>query len=269
MSRPPLPISSTRPALLQARRGLRLALFLGRALCSAWRLRKESSPARRALWLHHRCRALASLLGLDLRVAGRRPAGSAGIIVANHLGYLDIIALAADAPCAFVAKSEVRGWPVFGFCARAAGTLFIDRSSPADVVRVGAELEALAAAGVWVVVFPEGTSTDGETVLPFRSALLEPAIRNQLPLLAAGLSYSTPSGRSTAREVCWWGDMTLPAHLWNLLGIPWIVAELAYAPAATLTRDRKLAARVLRDQVADLSGASKPPFRAAPLPAST
>jgi 1-acyl-sn-glycerol-3-phosphate acyltransferase len=182
--------------------------------------------AARARWLQHTCRRGLRALKVTATTTGRCPRGT--IVTANHLGYLDILVLAATTPVVFVAKREVRAWPVFGWFARMSGTRFIDREKRSDVVRVASELEPALAAGVSVVLFLEGTSTDGSAVRPFKSSLLEPAARRGWPVVPAALAYRVPAGHSAADEVCWWADMTLGPHLWNLAALPFIDARLAW-----------------------------------------
>ncbi|MET0262674.1 MAG: lysophospholipid acyltransferase family protein, partial [Rariglobus sp.] len=131
----------------------------------------------RARWLQAICRRGLRVLGVsvtsDMPKVKRLQSGgleTGGMIICNHLGYLDILVLGASSPMIFVAKREVGGWPVFGWFARMGGTLFVDRSRRGDVARVAGEIEEVVSAGVCVVVFAEGTSSDGREVLPFRPA---------------------------------------------------------------------------------------------------
>ncbi|EIP96909.1 1-acyl-sn-glycerol-3-phosphate acyltransferase [Opitutaceae bacterium TAV1] len=240
---------------------LLVGLVLGRA-AAAWCVRPANrrTAVGRAFWMQATCRRLLRVLGVSVAsgaagmAAERSRVSPGGMIVCNHLGYLDILVLGAAVPAVFVAKREVRGWPVFGLFARMAGTLFVDRSRRGDVARVAAEMTATLATGVCVVVFPEGTSGDGSRVLPFRPALLEPAVRQHGPVTPAALDYAVPAGRSAAAEVCWWGDMDLAPHLLNLATIPRIQARLAFGEAALATgnMDRKMLASLLYGRVAAL-----------------
>jgi 1-acyl-sn-glycerol-3-phosphate acyltransferase len=232
----------------------RLALFAGTVLAAlvafVIRARFRRDLGGRAQWLQWGCRWALRALGVRCRCSGR-PARNV-IIAANHLGYLDILVLAAMTPTVFVAKREVRAWPIFGWLARLAGTRFIDREKRADVVRVADELAAPLAAGVSVVVFLEGTSSNGQKVLPFKSSLLEPAVRHQWPVKPAALSYLVPRGHAAGEEVCWWGDMTLASHLFNLAGLPWIEARVAWGAKVEAGGDRKQFAVELHRHVVQL-----------------
>jgi 1-acyl-sn-glycerol-3-phosphate acyltransferase len=137
------------------------------------------------------------------------------MIVSNHLSYLDILAYSALVPCVFVAKKEVASWPVLGVFARLAGSIFVDRTRRTKVAETNQCIATALQSGVVVLLFPEGTSSDGETVLPFRSSHLEPAIRSGATMRPAAIHYRMDGG-SAAREACYWGDMTFLPHLLNL-----------------------------------------------------
>jgi len=208
------------------------------------------SLAARALWLHRTCQRALRALGVHTSAVGEPATGA--IIVANHVSYLDILVLAATRPVVFVAKREVRSWPVFGWFARGAGTRFIDRERRGDVARVAAEFAPAVAAGISVVMFLEGTSTDGRAVKPFKSSLLAPAVEARWPVVPAAISYGLPAGHDVATEVCWWGDMTLTPHLLHLFALPRIDAYVAWGAAEPATADRKALAVTLHRRVAHL-----------------
>src|ERR1051326_7886310 len=155
----------------------------------------------RANWLHRWCRFACWVLGLRLTIKGSMP--KSGLLVCNHLSYLDIIALASLRRCIFVAKRDVYDWPLFGWLARAAGTIFVRRDSRAAAVSGLAQIQTAIDSGLLVVLFPEGTSSDGATVLPFKSSLLQAAVAARCPIAAAGIDYQLEEG-SVADEVCYW-----------------------------------------------------------------
>lgn len=202
----------------------------------------------RALWLQQTCRSALRALGVSYTCSGSPPiAGSC--LTPNHVSYLDILVLAAITPSVFVAKSEVRTWPVFGWFARMAGTRFVDRERRGDVARVSTEFAPVLEAGLSLVFFLEGTSTEGRAVRSFKSSLLEPAIRAQVPVAPTALTYDVPAGHSAAEEVCWWGDMTLAPHLFILAGLPRVDARIAFGAPVASINNRKLLAATLCDQV--------------------
>ena len=218
---------------------------VGLALLFA-RARGRPSRAARAAWLHRSCRRLLPVFGLQLTLRGVAP--RSGLLVSNHLGYLDVLVLAATTPCVFVAKAEVRHWPVFGWFARAVGTVFVTRSRRLETGAAVTGIAAALADGLPVVLFAEGTSSGGAAVLPFRSALLDAAVRHGHPATPVALDYILPGGDAAA-EVCYWKDMTLVPHLANLLGHRRIEARLTFRPVLPAIGDRKRLAASLHAEV--------------------
>lgn len=209
--------------------------------------------AWRALWLQSLSRRALRLLGVSWHHQG--PVPDSGLLVGNHLSYLDILVLSAIAPCVFVAKEEVRRWPGIGWLARLGGTVFVSR---AQRLRVGTACHAIAQAlqqDVLVVVFAEGTSSNGATVLPFKSPLLEPALAGNWPVATVHLSYEMRAG-NPAKEVCYWGDMTLLPHLLNLCSTQGIEASVTFGAVWSGASDRKTLSRWLHAEVLKLKRAS-------------
>lgn len=227
-----------------------LAVIATSALAYALRGRHRKDAKAKALWLQATCRR--GLRTLAVKVESRGEPVHGAVIVANHLSYLDILVLASLTPVVFVSKREVRGWPLFGWFAEKAGTRFIDRSRRGDVARIGEELEPLIAAGLAVVLFLEGTTTDGCDVLPFKPSLLEPAVRHGWHVVPAALGYMVPAERSAELEVCWWGDMTLVPHLWNFTTLPWVRARVSWGMPVVAIGARKALAEALRASVVRL-----------------
>ena len=126
-------------------------------------------PAARAAWMQRAARRQLKLLRCRPDVLG--PVPKSGLLISNHLGYFDILLICSVAPAVFVSRADVRGWPLFGWLAKLGGTIFIQRERRLQVGAVNREIETALAAGLLVVVFPEGTSSNGETVLPFRASL--------------------------------------------------------------------------------------------------
>ncbi len=165
------------------------------------------------------CRAALMALGLRLRVQGK-PMQLPGALVANHASWLDIFALNAAQQGYFVAKSEVAGWPGIGWLARATGTLFIARKVQAAGEQKRT-FEARLRMGHRLLFFPEGTSSDGRRVLPFKSTLFAaffaPELRDVLHIQPVSVVYSAPEG-TDPRLYGWWGDMGFAAHMLVVLG---------------------------------------------------
>ncbi len=166
------------------------------------------------LWAHGALR----LLGLRMTALGA-PMRHPGAVVANHASWIDIVVLMRATRVFFVSKSEVAGWPAIGTVARAIGTIFIDRR-PVEARRQTEALQARLIRGDRLCLFPEGTSTDGLRVLPFKSALfgvfLAPDLHDRLWVQPVSLRYAAPAGLPAA-FYGWWGEMEFGRHLWTVL----------------------------------------------------
>ena len=208
--------------------------------------RKNSAPTARALWLQRHSRRVLKIFNLEARIEGPVPAR--GLLVSNHLGYLDIFVLASIAPAVFVAKHEIKCWPVVGWLTQMGGTLFVDRERRVQVGQVNDEIQAALNRGALVVLFPEGGSSDGRKVLPFKSSLLEPAAQTTHPLSVSAIQYTIEDG-DVVREVCYWGDHTFFPHLLNLLGKRAIRAIVRVAPFQRTGENRKQLAMQLREEI--------------------
>jgi 1-acyl-sn-glycerol-3-phosphate acyltransferase len=194
-------------------------------------------------------RGVCRIMGMRLHVTGQPPAPPF-LLVSNHLSYVDILAYAATVDCVFVAKSDLASWPVIGSLCKVADVVFVDRQVRRDVARVNALIGDAVRTGEGVIVFPEGTSTRGETILPFRSPLLDVAARTAMPVYCATIWYRTASSERPASEsICWWGDMTFPDHFFALVGMQGFDAWITHGNLAITCEDRKQLARMLRERV--------------------
>jgi 1-acyl-sn-glycerol-3-phosphate acyltransferase len=210
---------------------------------------ENSAPTTRALWLQRHSRRVLKIFNLEARAYG--PVPTSGLLVSNHLGYLDIFVLASLAPIVFVAKREIKFWPVIGWLTQMGGTLFVDRERRAHVGQVNDEIKSALDQGALVVLFPEGGSSNGQTVLPFKSSLLEPAVQPAHPLSVSAIQYTIEDG-DVIREVCYWGDHTFFPHLLNLLGKRAVRATVRFAPVQRTGADRKQLAVQLREEILKL-----------------
>jgi len=236
----------------QERRIRRWSIFLTGALRGLWlhrRLPRNASRAESAQWLHESCARTLRAIELQVDVTGELPAR--GLIVSNHLSYLDIVVLSTAVPCVFVSKAEIAAWPIFGSYARWAGSVFVKRKDRSDVGRANAGIRDALQDGVPVVLFPEGTTTDGQRVLRFHSTMLQPAIEAAVPVTPCALHYELEDG-DPAREACWWGNMTLLPHLWNLLGKRTFRARVTFGEPIQASGDRKSLSAVLHGEVLKL-----------------
>jgi lyso-ornithine lipid O-acyltransferase len=212
-------------------------------------VRRDRRHEARTEWLHRWCRFACRVLGICVSTRGSMP--RSGLLVCNHLSYLDVIVLSSIRPGVFVAKRNVAGWPLFGWLAHAADTIFADRERKLTASSVAKRMREAIDHGSLVVLFPEGTSSDGASVLPFKSAALEPALQLGCPITAAAISYSLSQG-SVADEVCYWRDMTFVPHLLNLFFKREIRSKCAFSHSKIRVGNRKEIARVLRDEVVSM-----------------
>ena len=175
---------------------------------------------------------LLHILGVRLSVSGTwLPGEQPAMLVANHVSWLDIYVLNALCPSHFVAKSEIAHWPLLGPLARKSGTVFIERARKRDILRVNAALTELLREGARIAVFPEGTTSAGNTVLPFRPALLQAAVNCGAPVCPIALRYERIDG-SLCAEAAFTGDTSFAAALWQVLKQPAIRVHLQVFPAA-------------------------------------
>ncbi|HSY17517.1 MAG TPA: lysophospholipid acyltransferase family protein [Candidatus Acidoferrales bacterium] len=210
---------------------------------------KAKKRRARSAWLQRAARRHIKIYSCDYSSTG--PIPKSGLLVSNHLSYLDIMVIASITPVVFVSKSEVRNWPVIGWLTALAGTIFIVRERRTHVGAVNQEIESALADGVLVVVFPEGTSTNGSEVLPFRSPLLEPVTHGNHPISVGFLHYELDDG-DPANEVCYWGDHTFFPHAVNLLSKKRVRAKMTFGTYQRTTDDRKELAKDLHEAVLKL-----------------
>jgi 1-acyl-sn-glycerol-3-phosphate acyltransferase len=234
----------------------RILGFLGLTLISATELvvihlrGQGHLPRLRAQWLQRLCRRILALLNIRADYIGE--AAEDGLFVFNHVSYVDILVLSARHPVVFVAKKEVESWPLFGWLASVGGTIFIDRTKRGDVARIAASMEQYLEQGVRVCIFPEGTSSDGSKVLPFRTSLLEPAVARDYRVTAGWVGYKLEDG-DPATEVCYWGDLSFGPHILNLFGKRGVHATAVYADAGRAENCRKEFGRRLHAIVSGLA----------------
>ena len=231
---------------------MRFSAFLGAAFRGLWLHRKLPENASRkdcAEWLHETCVRGLQSIRVQVEIWGTPPAG--GLIVSNHLSYLDILSYSAAVPCVFVSKAEVERWPIFGRYARWSGSVFVRRHDRGDAARANAKVGESLKNGVPVVLFPEGTTTDGHRILRFHSTMLQPAIDVAAPITPCAIAYELDDG-DPATEVAWWGDMTLLPHVWHLMGKKQVHAKIIFGKPTTGSGDRKQLGQRLHEQVVEL-----------------
>jgi 1-acyl-sn-glycerol-3-phosphate acyltransferase len=215
----------------------------------------KPSLRERSECLKQGCRRTLRPFVKNVEVRGPLPA--AGLLVSNHLSYVDILLLGSLFPSVFVSKAEVKNWPVFGLFSRLGGTVYVQRERRGEVGRISDQLQSLLRDGHLVVLFPEGTSSDGESVLPFKSALLEPVVGWAKGIHAGCISYQLEDG-VVGQDLCYWGGMTFLPHVVKLLTKSRANARVVFAPVREPATDRKQLAKQLHAQVLTLKGT--PPY---------
>ena len=239
-------------------RSLVLAGLFAGATVELLRRRPRTRPAR-ADWLHGFCGRAIERLGVRVETTGVFP--ERGAVICNHLGYVDIVVFAAMHPCVFVAKAEMEGWPLLGWMTKMAGTVFVARGRGGSAAEAGGRMRRAAESGLPIVFFPEGTTSNGDGLLPFHGGLLGQAMLDGQPVTAAALRYrldaANGTGVSVADDVAFWGERAMLPHIFRFLGLRGVVAEVQFAAepirfSAAALANRKVAAAEARAAVMEL-----------------
>jgi 1-acyl-sn-glycerol-3-phosphate acyltransferase len=222
---------------------VRLALYLGWTLIcipvQVVAVRLKSRFKVRFPMFYHKC--CLRLLGVELAVRGAQSARHPVLFVVNHSSYLDIMVLGALIPGSFVAKAEVAGWPLFGLLAKLQRTVFVDRRARFVAVQ-REEMLARLKAGDDLILFPEGTSSDGNRVLPFKSALMSTAEieidGRPITVQPVSIAYTSldglPLGRHLRPFFTWYGDMEMASHIWQMVGLGRLGVVVEFHPEMTV-----------------------------------
>jgi 1-acyl-sn-glycerol-3-phosphate acyltransferase len=239
---------------------------------------------RRIPQLYHR--AFCVLAGVRIRVIGQRSRQAPVLILSNHVSWLDICVITALAPVVFIAKSEVERWPVFGWLAKLQRSIFIERGRRQKTGAATREIAGRLLGGDAVVLFAEGTSSDGTRTLPFRSALIG-AVHHALadstdqstitvqPLSLAYVGFrGLPMGRAWRDHVAWYGDADLIPHFFGILAAGAVDVTVTWGDASAydISADRKQIARDAEQAVRRMTAAALragPPSRPSVTPAPT
>lgn len=204
---------------------------------------------------HRRC---CRILGLRVRAIGQPTNARPVLFAANHVSYLDITVLSSLLAASFIAKSEVARWPLFGWLAKLQRSVFVDRRARSTALQRDSIAERLAAKDA-LILFPEGTSGDGNRILPFKSALFSAADRaaiGPVSVQPVSIAYTRldglPIGRRLRPLFAWYGDMAMAPHLWTVLGLGTVEIVVEFHPPTTLAEcgSRKMLARYCEERVA-------------------
>lgn len=236
----------------------RLLRATAHVLSGLWTIRSEFgrlTPDQTQWLVREWTRKMLGILGVELVVLGNPPERGPLLLVANHISWLDILVMNAARPARFVSKADVRRWPVLGALVTGAGTLYIERESRRDAMRVVHRVaESLRNADL-VAVFPEGTTGDGRELLPFHANLLQAAIAASAPSLPVGLRYRDRLTGERSDGPLFIGDTTLLQSIWSTLRDSDVQAVVQYGEAQRAQgRDRRAWAVDLRGEVARLAG---------------
>ncbi len=230
----------------------RISRVLLHVLAGAWRIRtvfpRLTQPQRDAevqAW----ALAMLARLAIKLVVNGTPPSGGPVLLAANHISWLDIVVIHAARHCRFISKADIQHWPVVGTLATGAGTLYIERESRRDAMRVVHHMAERLSAGEVLAVFPEGTTGDGTHVLPFHANLLQAAIAVNAPIQPIALKFLDAQGQQSFAP-CYIGDDTLVGSLWRTLCSDGIQAVVTFGALQTSEgRDRRAWAAAVREDI--------------------
>jgi len=220
-----------------------------------WRQNGSWTPEQQAQVVEGWSQQLLAIMGITVQVHGQPPAAGPLLLVSNHISWLDIPAIHAARNCRFVAKADIRRWPLVSQLAIGSGTLFIERTSRRDAMRVVHQMADALRNGDILAVFPEGTTGDGRSMLPFHANLLQAALVTNTPAQPVALKFiDTATGQPTYAP-SFVGDETLVGSVWRTLAAPPITAVVRFGePQRSGGRDRREWAGVLEAEVKGLWG---------------
>ena len=213
------------------------------------RLGSEQRQLRTQVW----SLGMLRCIGIALIVKGQPALNGPLLLVANHMSWLDITALHAARFCRFVSKADIKKWPFIGMLASGIGTLFIERESRRDAMRVVHHMTASLQAGDVLGVFPEGTTSDGSGLLPFHANLFQAAIAANAPIQPVALQFINTRTGAQSTAPCYVGDDTLVGSVWRTVTTLDIAVVIHFGePQYAGGRDRRALAAALRQAVAEL-----------------
>jgi len=228
---------------------------IGCILVAYWDIRTQFprySDDQQARYVEVWARGMLAVIGIEVRVKGH-PALGPVLMAANHISWLDILVMHAACHCRFVAKSEIRSWPLLGVLTTGGGSLYIERGSRNDAMRVVHQMADALRQGQVLAVFPEGATGDGITVLPFHANLLQAAISAEAPIQPIALQFIDAHTHAISLAPCYRDDDTLISSLWRTLCAPPLLAQVRYGePQQADGRNRREWAQDLQATVAHL-----------------
>ena len=211
----------------------------------------RTTSARHARIMRWWSRKLLRILAVEMRIEGPPPHWSGPVmVVANHVSWLDIFVISSVRATRFIAKRDIRDWPVVGWIVEKAGTLFLQREAKRDLARMGEQVHAALAAHDCVGLFPEGTTTEGDHLLKFHGSLFEPAIRNAARIVPVVLRYETPAG-ALCTNASFAGEITFMQSFARIVRERRIAVRVEFLdPVEAAGRERRELAAALHARIA-------------------
>ena len=255
--------------IIRGIRWTRLCLHVLQGLLSVGMIFPRISPRARQRLTRAWSAKMLRILNIVLSIHGARPAADAKhlVVVANHVSWLDIFVINATQPSRFVAKSEIRDWPVAGWLCEKAGTIFVRRAKRSDTSRINNEIHDALEQGDAVGLFPEGTTTTGDRLLKFHTALFEPAVVNGATIAAGAIRYRSSDG-DAANAALFAGETSFAESVTLIIAQKSMIAELVFAPpiatrvvaedGVVITLSRRDAAIAAEDAIAQILKVPKP-----------
>ncbi|HUR89514.1 MAG TPA: lysophospholipid acyltransferase family protein [Ramlibacter sp.] len=237
--------------------------MVGHAISAALILRlvfPRADAARRRELVRSWSAQLVRIMGLTVQVTGAPPGAeqSNAMIAANHVSWLDIFVVSGVRSTRFIAKSEIRDWPIVGWIVERSGTLFVRRERRRDTARINELVHAALQRGDIVGLFPEGTTTEGDVLLPFHSSLFEPAVANAAHVYPCAIRYENADG-TLCRQMAFVGELSFMQSLGLAIRQRGVVARVSFAPPIhTEGRDRRSVTAAAQEVVASLLGLPSP-----------
>lgn len=234
----------------------RLLRALAHVMGGYWMVRREFprlDEARKSLKVQAWSVRMLHIMGISLDVQGDVPQHGPLLLVANHISWLDILVLHASRHCRFVSKADVQHWPLIGTLAQGCGTLFVERESRRDAMRVVHHMADALRSGDMLAIFPEGTTSDGIGTLPFHANLFQAAISAHAPVQAIGLTYLDAQSGGQSHATDYIGDTSLLSSVWATVTAKPLCARVNFGPhLAAQGLDRRTIAALAREQVTAL-----------------
>ncbi len=228
---------------------------LGCILGAYWDIRikfPKLNDEQQARYVEVWARGMLAIIGIEVRVKGH-PAQGPVLMAANHISWLDILVMHAACHCRFVAKSEIRSWPLLGVLTTGGGSLYIERGSRNDAMRVVHQMAEALLRGQVLAAFPEGRTGDGISLLPFHANLLQAAISAEAPIQPIALQFIDTQTQEVSLAPCYRDDDTLISSLWRTLCAPPLLAQVRYGDKQLAQgRNRREWAQDLQATVAHL-----------------